>query len=478
MPGIGDEKTKSITGSFQGVSPVSGGHTPKPTSPSPFSSFFKKGNTKAKRTIIGGTVGGALLAGLLSLKSSPPIIEDNAQPVKPEPETPVMDEGDVVMINTGHEVYTGVHDDLSMEEAREMAREHVGPEGLFLHRGEWHTAITNEEWSNITEEERLDYINNLVVTPASESVTVTAEIDGRLVNLHIDPVHRGELIQSGWDDDGLFYIIPNDSPAFVMHNIVHGEDNINYRVDPTTGERTVFDMVEIFHRLDENGAVNLQTFIPDTDQPVSEGNYIYGAINNTGGEEEVSEGTWQQSWGWDTNLDGTIDRPDPDQNVETWQNGTEVDGEPVLVSVTYPDGLVEQPEVEVDTDADIIYPDEATTTPEETGQDQDTDSDVVETNDEDTREEIIQGESLDADQDQAISPDDNISVDVVQGELVQETTDSNNDDSVQIVAADEDNQVDIDTEDIIPETNNPDEPITDTDPGITPDTQDNQVDMN
>src|SRR5829696_1683195 len=37
--------------------------------PSPFASYFKNGNTKAKRTIVAGAVGGGLLVGMIALTS-------------------------------------------------------------------------------------------------------------------------------------------------------------------------------------------------------------------------------------------------------------------------------------------------------------------------------------------------------------------------------------------------------------------------
>jgi len=333
--------------------------------PNAFASYFKKGNTKAKRTIMAGAIGGGLLVSFLALTSFKKKSEDEVVTETPgsstaSSEEPIIEEGEVVTINTGHEVYTVVHDELSLEEAREVAREDIGPEGLFMHKSELHLARTNDEWNGLPEEEKLEYINSINVTPPPEDdvVTIPVDVNGVMTDLKMDPLHRGDLWQFGYDDSGHSFLIPQGRPAVALHNISRGEDGIYYRTDPVTNEMKVFSMEEIFEQIDQKGTVEVEVLVPGIDEPVVEGTYMYGYVDGVSlsgtpddpTDYDLTGPIYGYGWGWDTDGDGDIDKldsevtdePDPALMPE------EIVTEPAMVTVdeNIQSGNIESPKTD------------------------------------------------------------------------------------------------------------------------------------
>ena len=279
MPLKGDEKTKVISvtppvtnqpiGAKQ-VSPLSANKTPQP---SLYSSYFKKGNSTARRTIIAGAIGGGLLVSFLALSSFKKKPEDEEFVSGGATDsTTAIPEDVVTRINTGHEVYTTVHDDLLLEDARSIAREHVGEDGLFMHNSELHLARTDEEWNNLAQDDKLQYINDINVTPpsADDVVILPVDLNGTITDLKMDPLHLGDLWQLGYDDSGHSFFIPQGREAIALDNISRGEDGIYYRTDPISGEMKVFSVEEVIQQIDQKGSVELEVLVPGFEEPVIE----------------------------------------------------------------------------------------------------------------------------------------------------------------------------------------------------------------
>ena len=336
MPTSGDEKTKviSVTPSPAGrpVGPAPGTATPNSSNPglkqtppksSPFASYFNDGNSKVKRTILAGAIGGGLLVSFLALTSFKKADEEETPTdgsTGSGTTTPEVSEGEVVSINTGHEVYTGLHDDLSLDEVRDIARENVGAQGLFMYKDEVHPAMTNDEWNNQTSEQALDYINKVNVIPPSEDdvVTLPIDINGETKDLKLDPLHKADLIQIGTDDSGRVFVIPQGRSASELQNIAVGENGVYYRTDPVTGELKVFTIEEILTQIDQKGTVEVEVIVPGIEEPVIDGTYMYGYVDNAYSDAGIMPGEAAVSgygWGWDTDGDDDIDIYDDDYPV-------------------------------------------------------------------------------------------------------------------------------------------------------------------
>lgn len=308
--------------------------------PSPFASYFKNGNSKAKRTILAGAVGGGLIISMLALSSftkKPGDDETTGDTTtgtgdgnsNSNNNTTPIQEGDIVQINTGHEVYTGLNDDLSLDEARLKARENVGEEGLFVYKDELHPAMTDEEWNSLTDEEKLAYIDNInVTTPADDEViTVPVEVNGEIINLKMDPLHRTDLVQLGTDDSGHVFLVPQGRPGLAMENLSPGENGTYYRTDPETNELSVFTIEELFKQINDTGKAEVEVLVPGIEEPVIDGVFMYGYIDNAYSDSYISSGnngetgTYMESpvtgygWGWDTDGDDDIDIYDDDFTV-------------------------------------------------------------------------------------------------------------------------------------------------------------------
>ena len=255
------------------------------TSQPPVTSYFKDkdGKTSAKRTIIASAIGGSLLVGILALtgfakkdeNKIPHPIPKDTPPSSPQTNhssdaNETIKEGSVVGINTGLDVFTKLNDDKSLDDAREIARAELGSNALFIHNGELHPTMNNEEWNSQTPEQTLDFINKINVTTPSneEAVTIPVEVNGETVNVVLDPLHKTDMFQMGNDDSGHVFCIPNGREAVELNNVIVGEDGNYLRVDPNNGEVEHFKIEEIFKQIDDTGKVSVDVIIPGQDNPI------------------------------------------------------------------------------------------------------------------------------------------------------------------------------------------------------------------
>lgn len=241
--------------------------------------LFAEGKLKLKRTIIASTIGGSLLAGILALASfgkrtlpideqETPVPHTNSAITHKDSLDTFLEDKKPVRINTEHDIYTKANDDKTLEEARELARKEVGHEALFVHKGELHPTMTSEEWNNLDDNEKLAFINKVnLEAPAQEKVEITSvDADGVSHNLVIDPLYNVGKLQFASDDSGHVFCLQQGKPAFELHNVTIDEQGGLMRTDPATGVISTFSIEEIFTKIDDDGAVNLNVSIPGIDE--------------------------------------------------------------------------------------------------------------------------------------------------------------------------------------------------------------------
>ena len=134
--------------------------------------------TKARRpkwVKIAGSAGAGLLlgAGYSVLTSSAQAAEPETE-AEAETETPseVQTENGAAIIGDGSlSVASGVSDDMSFGEAFAVARQEVGPGGVFEWHGHAYGTYYESEWNSMTQEQRDDYFSHVSNTPVADRPT-------------------------------------------------------------------------------------------------------------------------------------------------------------------------------------------------------------------------------------------------------------------------------------------------------------------
>lgn len=288
-----DETTKVISQSAINaavkaqVKPPFGGVKPKTTSP------------QKKRIVPGLLTAGGLLAGGIAL-SSFQIAPDTEEPVEGDEAAGKMP----AVISTSHPVSEVVADDLSFEEARDLAREEVGHKGLFTYKGVVNVTTTEAEMDQMTASEKEAFMQDVVVEHNQVGGT-EVDINGQLMQIEFPLMDR--YLEVLTDEDGNAYTRDINGTVNLLENVSKDPfTNQLIRTDIETGEVTQFNPTAILQNVDE-GRVDVSIYPSDVE--ITDNGEILVPGGSTA-ESMVSFG-WMideaGEWGYDYDGDGVID---------------------------------------------------------------------------------------------------------------------------------------------------------------------------
>ena len=208
------------------------------------------------------------------------------------------------VLSTSHPVSELVADDLSFEEARDLAREEVGPGGLFTYKGVVNVTRTEAEMDLMTPAEKEAFMLEIAVEQ-NELAGTTIDLDGRLMNMEFPLMDRYMEILT--DEDGNAFTRDINGNVNLLDNVTKDPfSNQLIRTDAETGEITQFNPSVILQNVDE-GRIDISIYPSDV-EITNNGEILY-----TGGEQAeplVSAG-WMLDdagdWGFDYDGDGVID---------------------------------------------------------------------------------------------------------------------------------------------------------------------------
>ena len=282
----------------------------------PFGSTLQnqeKGAVEKRRILPGLLIGGGLLAGglaLTSFMSSPS--EEEALPAADA--LGAVSGGGIggtvpAVVSTSLPVSELVADDLSFEEARDLARTEVGERGLFTYQGGVHTTMTDTEMEALTPEQREAFMRDVTVAPNTVSGT-EVDVDGKIMEVKFPLMERHTEILV--DEDGHAYSRDHTGQVNLLDNVT--EDPITgelHRTDPETGEITQFNPTAILQNVDE-GKIDISIYPSDV-EVTNDGELLFTGepLEPIGASSYVTnyndDGTWTA--GWDYDGDGMVDSP-------------------------------------------------------------------------------------------------------------------------------------------------------------------------
>ena len=285
-----DEKTRVIPKAAMNAAvkaPPFGGLKTKSTSP------------QKKRIVPGLLVTGGLLAGgiLLSSFQSP----ESAAETEPVGEAA----GTIgAVLSTSHPVSELVADDLSFEEARDLARAEVGAGGLFTYKGVVNVTRTEAEMDLMTAAEKEAFMQDVVVEQNKLAGT-SIDVNGKLMNMEFPLMDRYMEILT--DEGGNAFSRDINGNVNLLDNVTKDPfTNQLIRTDAETGEITQFNPSVILQNVDE-GRIDVSIYPSDVEITDN------GEILMSGGvvAEPMVDFGWMideaGDWGYDYDGDGVID---------------------------------------------------------------------------------------------------------------------------------------------------------------------------
>ena len=244
-----DEKTKVI--------PQSAINTAvKGTVRVPFGGLSADAASPQKKRILPGLLAtGGLLAGGLLLTSFQTAGDSKESTPENAASTPAV-------ITTSHPVSELVADDLSLEEARELAREEVGPRGLFTHKGIIHVTSTQDEMDRMTPQEKETFMKDVVAENNHTGGTET-DVHGKVMNLEFPLMDK--YLEVLTDEDGHAYTRDVNGNVNLLDNVTKDPftDQL-IRTDAETGEITQFNPTAILQNVDE-GRIDVSIYPTDVE---------------------------------------------------------------------------------------------------------------------------------------------------------------------------------------------------------------------
>jgi hypothetical protein len=301
------------------------------------------GTIQKKRVItgflaVGGLLGGAFLVS--GLKNPDETLSEGPGQLAGTPSTafdePTASTSKMVSITTDHPVCDVLVDDLSPEDAKEVARAEVGPFGIYSHRGRLEATATEEEVASLTPEQRADYLSGIVTHEISG---INVNTTGREMEVHVAGMESyGSILDHA---DGTVYCLDMDGNASFLENVSSevivdqetGEPLINpvtgnelfqhVRTDPVSGEQTLYSPSAILQNVAQ-GRIDVSMYSSNVE--IVDGQVVL--VESHTPIEPTSQGTYliidDGGAGWDTDGDGEIDN---------WEYSTTINGE-----VSYPVG--------------------------------------------------------------------------------------------------------------------------------------------
>ncbi len=269
------------------VKPPFGGAKPKTSSP------------QKKRIVPGLLAAGGLLAGGIALSSFQTAsgTEEVVEGGQAAGRLPAV-------ISTSHPVSEIVADDLSFEEARDLAREEVGSSGLFTYKGVVNVTCTEAEMDRMTAQEKEAFMQDVVVDHNQVGGT-EINVNGKMMNIEFPLMDR--YLEVLTDEDGNVFTRDINGNVNLLDNVSKDPfTNQLIRTDNETGEVTQFNPTAILQNVDE-GRIDVSIYPSDVDITDN------GEILMLGGgvAEPMVDFGWMVDeagdWGYDYDGDGIID---------------------------------------------------------------------------------------------------------------------------------------------------------------------------
>jgi len=209
------------------------------------------------------------------------------------------------VLSTDHPVYDKPTDNLTLEEAREEAREAVGANGFFMYNGEIHANLTEAEFNEMSPDEQSHYLSGINIQddqPAYLNIAGDDQTYDLVMKFFADP-EQGSIVKD--DSDNFFYVSADGEKAYLpdFHEDSSGalmsydESGAEVHVNPTLVYAELAD-----------GNINVQAFPDDPSdinnlpEPIDQLQIISQWIDTDGDGKPDT-----QIMGWDTNGDGTVD---------------------------------------------------------------------------------------------------------------------------------------------------------------------------
>ena len=230
-----------------------------------------------KRRLIAGVVGGSLLAlGIVGVANAgEPTIDapvpdgiTDADSTGQAPQAAVAaPTTHNVVIHTDKPVASTAVDDLSLDDATDIARTEIGADGFFKWHGELHTTTTKEEFDNKTDEERADFVGNTTWHEnhdAGQIVQVNG-VDMEVAVPFLEKVGEWTIFKHN-DETGVdqYYLGDAEGHGKLLENLDQNEYGELVRKDPETGEETPFTPTTILDQV-ADGKIDVQFYPSDVE---------------------------------------------------------------------------------------------------------------------------------------------------------------------------------------------------------------------
>lgn len=267
----------------------------------PFGGLKTNSTSPQKKRIVPGLIatGGLLAGGILLSSFQTPGSEAGETDLQGETAGKMG-----AVLSTSHPVSELVADDLSFEEARDLAREEVGSGGLFTYKGVVNVTRTEAEMDLMTPAEKEAFMQD-VAMEQNDLAGTTIDLNGRLMNLEFPLMDRYMEILT--DEDGNAFTRDINGNVNLLDNVTKDPfSNQLIRTDAETGEITQFNPSVIMQNVDE-GRIDVSIYPSDVEITDN------GEILFVGGEpaESLVSAGWMLDdagdWGYDYDGDGVID---------------------------------------------------------------------------------------------------------------------------------------------------------------------------
>lgn len=236
-----------------------------------------------------------------------------------------------ILLNTELPISTKHNDEIPFEDAKALAREEMGEDGFFIHGGKIHPTMNEDEWNSKTPEGREDYLKQINATPQPERPLEIEipEAHGGTAQVVLPILSENLRMSFAHDSNGDVFYIDNQGNSTTLSNFSVDENGSLLRTDPETGEINYVAPSAIFEEINDYGSVHVTSIIPDIINPIDEGIYMLGPVQEW--DYVTNEPREGQGWGWDTTGDGSIDRIDHSMSV-AWQDpGPDPIVEPIYI---------------------------------------------------------------------------------------------------------------------------------------------------
>lgn len=136
-------------------------------------------------------------------------------------------------------VAESVNDSMSFSEAFSTARAEVGPGGVFEWRGNVYNTYYAEEWNNMSEEDKSEFVNHLSLTEIEDEPETSDDVVEIVV---VDEVNANETIEVTAVNE------VNQEPEVQVYGVYHDEE-----YDMNVGVATIDEQEVLFIDADDDG---------------------------------------------------------------------------------------------------------------------------------------------------------------------------------------------------------------------------------